>query len=132
MRLAELDGAIGIAALSARSGVDALALTAGFTLIGDVLGLDWAQGVAMQLDPEDPWERLLSAGLARDFQAMRLDFVARIGGKDPLPGIESWIEARRDRVDAFKAMIARAQLGGPPTPAMLAQIAGQARVLFNR
>jgi glutamate dehydrogenase len=132
VRLAELDGAIGIAALAIRSGSDVLDLTGGFTLIGDMLGIDWAQGVAMQLDPEDPWERLLSAGLARDFQAMRLDFVARIGGKNPTKAVNQWIETRRDRVDAFKAMIKRAQTGGPPTPAMLAQIAGQARVLLSR
>ena len=132
VRLAELDGSIGIAALAARSGVEPLALTSGFTLIGDALGIDWAQGVAMQLDPQDPWERLLSAGLARDFQAMRLDFVARLGGADPLAAVENWLSARQGRVAAFKLMVTRAQGGGTPTPAMLAQIAGQARVLLSR
>jgi glutamate dehydrogenase len=36
------------------------------------------------------------------------------------------------RVRAFKAMVDRARMAGAPTPAMLAQVAGQARVLLGR
>jgi glutamate dehydrogenase len=132
VRLAQLDGAIGLAALSARKGIDVIALTHGFTALGEALGLDWAQGVAMQLDPQDPWERLLAAGLARDFQAMRLDFIDRQSGKNPAEGVARWTNANAERVRAFRAMIDRARLSGVPTPAMLAQIAGQARVLLGR
>jgi glutamate dehydrogenase len=132
VRLAELDGAIGLAALSARSRVDVITLTKGFTALGEVLGLDWAQGVAMQLDPEDPWERLLAAGLARDLQAMRLDFLSRHGGKHPEKAVASWSAAHAERVTAFRNMIDRARVGHMPTAAMLAQIAGQARVLLSR
>jgi len=32
----------------------------------------------------------------------------------------------------FKAMVDRARMTGVPTPAMLAQVAGQARVLLGR
>ena len=132
VRLAQLDGAIGIAALATEAKVDVKALTIAFTSIGDALGISWAQGVAMQLDPQDPWERLLVAGLARDFQAMRLDFLRRHGGKKPGDAANEWIEANATRVRSFKAVVDRARMGGMPTPAMLAQIAGQARVLLGR
>lgn len=132
VRLAQLDGAIGLSALAARSKVDVIALTRGFTALGEALGIDWAQGVAMQLDPEDPWERLLVAGLARDFQAMRLEFLHRAGGKKPTEAVAAWRAASADRIAAFRSMIDRARKGAMPSPAMLAQIAGQARVLLSR
>jgi glutamate dehydrogenase len=131
VRLAQLDGAIGLAALSKRSGVDVVALTQGFAELGDALGLDWAQGSAMQLDPVDPWERLLVAGLARDLQAMRLEFLARVGGKKPEKAVETWLTVRQSDVAAFRQMINRARMSAP-TPAMLAQISGQARSLLSR
>ncbi len=131
VQLARLDGAIGIAALATRMQLEPVAVTRAFTALGEALGVDWAQGAAMQLDPHDPWERLLAAGLARDFQAMRLDFLSRHGGSDPQAGVAAWIEAQAARVVAFRAMIDRARLA-MPTTAMLAQIAGQARVLLGR
>ena len=132
VRLAQLDGAIGIAALATEQKVDVKTLTIAFTALGDALGIIWAQGTAMQLDPQDPWERLLVAGLARDFQAMRLDFLRRHGGKKPIEAAQTWIAENAGRVASFKAVVDRARMGGIPTPAMLAQIAGQARVLLGR
>jgi glutamate dehydrogenase len=132
VRLAELDGAIAIAALSARTGVGVLETARAFTSLGAALGLDWAQGSAMQLHPRDPWERLLAAGLGRDFQAMRFDFLARHGGKEPEAGVQNWQRAQSPRIAAFRAMIDRARMTASPSTAMLAQIAGQARVLLNR
>ncbi len=130
VRLAELDGSIGLGALAAKSGTDVIALTGGFTALGAALGIDWAQGTAMQLDPRDPWERLLAAGLARDFQAMRLEFLARKGGKTPGANVERWLADHAQRVASFRTMVDRARTGAQPTPAMLAQIAGQARQLL--
>lgn len=132
VRLAELDGAIGVAALSHRTGVDVLVTTRAFTALGEALGLDWAQGTAMQLSPRDPWERLLAAGLSRDFQAMRLDFLARNGGKKPVDSVAKWEAANAARVAGFRQMIDRARMTTAPSTAMLAQLAGQARVLLNR
>jgi glutamate dehydrogenase len=132
VRLAELDGAIGVAALSQRTGVDVLVTTQAFTALGESLGLDWAQGTAMQLSPRDPWERLLAAGLSRDFQAMRLDFLARNGGKKPVEAVAKWEAANVLRVSGFRHMIDRARMTAAPSTAMLAQLAGQARVLLNR
>ncbi len=132
VQLAQLDGAIGLAALSSTQKGDVTGLTRAFTAIGDALGLSWAQGTAMQLDPQDPWERLLVAGLARDFQTMRLDFLRRRAAKKPLDDAQDWLQTNAARVRAFKAMVDRARMAGLPTPAMLAQVAGQARVLLGR
>lgn len=132
VQLAQLDGAIGLAALSSAQKGDVTALTRAFTALGDALGLSWAQGAAMQMDPQDPWERLLVAGLARDFQTMRLDFLRRRAAKKPLEDTQIWLQANAVRVRAFKAMVDRARMTGMATPAMLAQVAGQARGLLGR
>ncbi|MEP7348575.1 MAG: NAD-glutamate dehydrogenase domain-containing protein [Sphingorhabdus sp.] len=132
VRMAQLDGAIGLAALSAAQKCDVTALTQAFTTLGKGLGISWAQGTAMQMDPQDPWERLLVSGLARDFQAMRLDFLRRRASRKPVEDAQSWLAENAARVRAFKAVADRARMGGTPTPAMLAQIAGQARVLLGR
>jgi glutamate dehydrogenase len=128
--MAKLDGAIGVASLAKRIKVDELALARAFTLIGAELGLDWAQGAAMQLTPNDPWERLLAAGLARDFQTMRLEFLAKIGGKNPEKAVLQWLEVKAPAVTRFRDMTDRAHHTALPSTAMLAQIAGQARQLF--
>jgi glutamate dehydrogenase len=131
VRMAQLDGAIGLAALAIERHADAKELTKGFVRLGDALGLGWAQNSAMQMDPKDPWERLLVAGLARDFQAMRLDFLRRQKAMDA-DAVGTWLTKHQDRVAMFRTMIDRARRGGLPTPAMLAQIAGQARTLLGR
>ena len=131
VHLAELDGVVGLAALAGRTGTDPKALARAFTAVGAALGLDWAQGTAMRLTPTDPWERLLIAGLARDFQQMRLEFLARDVG-DPQARVDAWLAAQAARVAQFRALIDRARVMANPSPAMLAQIAGQARVLLGR
>ena len=131
-RLFELDGAVGLADLARTLGLGIAELTRAFTALGQGLGLDWAQAVAARLQPADPWERLLIAGLARDFQQLRLDFLAEHGGKDPEVAVTAWLEAQQARVAQFSTVVRRARNAGTPTAAMLAQIAGQARVLLGR
>ena len=131
VHLVEMDGAVGIAALSSRSGTDEIAITNAFTRLGAALGLDWAQGVAMRLEPTDPWERLLIAGLARDFQQMRLEFLGR-DPANPEARVDDWLSANAARVTQFRALVDRARMVATPSAAMLAQIAGQARVLLAR
>ena len=135
--LYDLDGAVGLAALSLTAGIDARALTAAFTDLGERIGLDWAQSSSALMNPSDVWERLLVAGLSRDFQQMRLDFLRRLsrrkGAKDdPLGAVADWAEQHAEAIRRFRAMIGRAQAQGEVAPAMLAQIATMARNLLGR
>lgn len=126
------DGAAGIAYLAKTREIDALDVAAAFTRLGSMLGLDWAQMTATRINPSDPWDRLLVAGLARDFQQMRLDFLRRARSKDMGQFLESWVEKNSARVAQFRHIVDRAQLSPRPSIAMLAQIAGQARILLTR
>jgi glutamate dehydrogenase len=132
VHLYDMDGAIGLAHLAAERNVDATALTGAFADLGQALGLDWAQQAASRASPSDPWERLLVAGLARDFQQMRLEFLARAENVDPSAHVAAWLGAHAALVGQYRALIARAQASGTVAPAMLAQLAGQARTLLMR
>jgi glutamate dehydrogenase len=136
-QLFAIDGAIGLARLSRDTGIPPVKLTHAFIDLGERLGLDWAQSIAAVMVPSDPWERLLVAGLARDFQQMRFEFVrAHSRGKqakgDPLASIERWAGEQAGPIAQFRAIVARAQAGGTMAPAMLAHIASQARNLLRR
>ena len=135
--LYDLDGAIGLAALSGGAQIDARDLTAAFSDLGSRLGLDWAQSIAAMMNPSDVWERLLVAGLSRDFQQMRLEFLRRLarrkGAKEnPAAAVANWADEHAGAISQFRAMIGRAQGQNPVAPAMLAQIASQARNLLGR
>ena len=93
------------------------------------------------MNPSDVWERLLVAGLARDFQQMRLDLLRRLGrrksggkggDKDLAGAVERWVAEHAVAVRQFRAMVTRAQAQTPLAPAMLAQIASMARNLLAR
>jgi len=131
VRLYELDGVFGIAALAARKRTDELGLTRAYTRLGEALGLDWAQQQVARFVPADHWERLLTAGLARDFEQLRIDFLARVRG-DADEAVDKFIEAQAARIDQFRQLIARARTEGQVSAPMLAQIAGQARILLGR
>jgi len=131
-RLFEMDGAVGLADLGQRLGEDEAVLTRAFTRLGQALGLDWAQGTAARISSGDPWERLLLAGLSRDFQQLRLDFLGRRAAGDPGAAVEAWLADQAGRVAQFRGLVARARTAAQPGAAMLAQIAGQARVLLAR
>ena len=93
----DMDGAIGLANLARDIGIDAHALAAIFIALGEKLGLDWAQSTAAVMNPSDVWERLLVAGLARDFQQLRLDFLRRIARRktnrsDLAAAVKGWME----------------------------------------
>jgi glutamate dehydrogenase len=132
VRLYELDGVFGIAALAARKQVDELALTRAYTRLGEALGVDWAQQQVARFVPRDQWERLLTAGLARDFEQLRIEFLARGRAKDPDESVESWITSQGARIDQFRQLVARARAEGQVSAAMLGQIASQARILLAR
>ena len=132
VRLFELDGVFGVAALAAKRHVDELALTRAYTKLGEALGLDWAQQQVARFVPADQWERLLTAGLARDFEQLRIEFLSRLGGSDLDAGVEEWIDEQRPRIDQFRHLVSRARAEGHVSAPMLAQIAGQARILLGR
>jgi glutamate dehydrogenase len=132
-----IDGSIGLARLARDTGISPIALTRAFSDLGERLGLDWAQQRAAVMIPSDPWERLLVAGLARDFQRMRFEFIRGLASgkrakEDPEAQIARWASAREPAIRQFRAMIGRAQSANPLVPAMLAQIASQARNLLQR
>ena len=132
VRLFELDGVVGLADLGGGSGIDETQIARAFTHLGQALGLDWAQSTAARITSSDPWERLLIAGLARDFQQLRLDFLGRTANGAPEEAVARWLGENAGRVGQFKAVVDRARHAPAPNAAMLAQIAGQARVLLGR
>ena len=132
VQLYHLDGVFGLAALAARKEVDPLAITEAYTRMGEVLGLDWAQQQLARFVPSDQWERLLVAGLARDFEQLRIDFLARQRSDDPVASVERWVDRNDARIKQFRLLIDRARTSGGTSSAMLAQIAQQARILLGR
>ncbi|HVM23252.1 MAG TPA: NAD-glutamate dehydrogenase domain-containing protein [Sphingomicrobium sp.] len=132
VRLFELDGIFGIAGLAARNKLDELSVTRAYTRLGEALGLDWAQQQVARFVPADQWERLLTAGLARDFEQLRIEFLSRCRGKDVDAGVEEWVAEHQARIEQFRKLIARARSEGHVSAPMLAQIASQARILLGR
>jgi glutamate dehydrogenase len=132
VRLYELDGAIGTAALAAELEVSELDITHAYTRLGEALGLDWAKAASLRFGSSDPWERLLAAGLSRDFEQLRLDFLARTESANPITEVESWLSQQRPRIRQFTELVDRARLAPAPSAAMLAQICTQARILLGR
>ncbi|MBA3676630.1 MAG: NAD-glutamate dehydrogenase [Sphingosinicella sp.] len=132
VRLYELNGGIGIAVLGQKMGIDELALTEAYTKLGEVLGLDWAQTAANRFQATDQWERLLTAGLAREFEQLRLDFLERRKGDNPQAAVDQWAAKQAARIDQFRRIVDRARISPVTTAPMLAQIATQARMLLAR
>lgn len=132
IRLFELDGVFGIAAMGARKGLDEVAVTRAYTKLGEVLGIDWAQQQVARFVPNDQWERLLAAGLMRDFEQLRIDFLNRTRADDPDKSVDRWVSDNPKRIAQFRQLIERAKLTGAITAPMLAQIASQARILLAR
>jgi glutamate dehydrogenase len=132
VRLYELDGVFGIAALAAEKKFDELALTRAYTSLGEALSLDWAQQQVARFVPGDQWERLLTAGLARDFEQLRIEFLTRRRSSDPEAAVGEWIEKQRPRIEQFRRLVTRARTEGQVTASMLAQLAAQARILLAR
>ena len=132
VRLFELNGAIGIATLAQKLKMDPVELTRAYTKLGEALGLDWAQVAANRFAASDQWERLLTAGLAREFEQLRLEFLERRRTADPKAAVDQWVSAQGPRIDQFRRLVDRARTAPVTTAPMLAQIATQARVLLGR
>ena len=100
--------------------------------LADARGLAVTSHTLLEVAGLHAWERLLTAGLSRDFEQLRLDFLARHGSTQPVAAVDEWLKAQAPRVDQFRQLVARVRALPQPTPAMLAQIASQARVLLAR
>ena len=133
LRIAALDGAVGIGLLSDELGLAPDQAARAYTRLGEALGLDWAKGAAATLNPADPWERLLQARLVRDFEHLRIALVGRITerGGDPLAAVEAWLTGHADRVARVAGLVARARAGASVTTAMLAHLDSQARSVIG-
>jgi glutamate dehydrogenase len=132
VRLVELNGAVGLAMLGRKLGVGEVELTRAYTKLGEALGLDWAQNAANHFQARDQWERLLTAGLARDFEQLRLEFLERRKSDDPKGAVDKWVADQGPRIEQFRRTVERARTASVTTAPMLAQIATQARVLLGR
>ena len=132
VRMHALDGSVGIGLLAADLGGDEAQVAMGYTHLGETLGLDWAKGAALLLAPTDPWERLLKAGLVRDFEQLRLDLMRRIvkPGGDPVAEVNTWLADNHARANRVCALVSRARHSGAVTTAMLAHVASQARAVL--
>jgi len=75
---------------------------------------------------------LLTAGLARDFEQLRIEFLSRCRCTDVDRGVGDWIEEHGSRIGQFRELVSRARSEGHVSAPMLAQIAGQARILLGR
>jgi glutamate dehydrogenase len=133
VRIEALDGAIGVGLLATDLGVNEADTATAYTALGQATGLDWAKSAAMSLDPSDPWERLLKAGLVRDFEQLRLDLMRRIvkPGKNPVAAVAFWLEANSALVARIATPVTRARSGGSVSTAMLAHLASQARAALG-
>jgi glutamate dehydrogenase len=132
VRLFEMNGAVGLAVLGQKLKVDEIQLTRAYTKLGEALGLDWAQHAANNFQARDQWERLLTAGLARDFEQLRLEFMERRKSDDPKAVVDKWVASQGPRIEQFRRTVERARTASVTTAPMLAQIATQARVLLGR
>ena len=132
VRLFEVDNAFGIAALAADKQIDVLEITKAYVVLGEALGLDWAQQQIARFVPADPWERLLIAGLERDFEQLRIDFLGRLRDPDVVASTNKWIGRHASRIEQFRGMVGKARTSGTVTAPMLAQLANQARILLGR
>ncbi len=132
IRLFELNGAVGLATLGQKQKADEIQLTRAYTKLGEALGLDWAQNAANHFQARDQWERLLTAGLARDFEQLRLEFLERRKSDDPKATVDKWVAEQGPRIEQFRRTVERARTASVTTAPMLAQIATQARVLLGR
>ena len=133
----DLDGSVGLAKLASDTDIGPKMVTQGFSNLGAMLGIDWAQSTAAKMNPSDVWERLLTSGLARDFQQMRLELLRRLArrkdAKTDMPAVvENWAEDHETAIRQFRTMVDRAQAQTPVAPAMLAQVASMARNLLAR
>ena len=101
----------------------------GWTRVSSTTG-GLGQPISVALPPAGGAQRIL----VREFEQLRLDFLQRRVGTDAAPEalVAQWLADNAARVGQFRAVVDRARHAAQPSAAMLAQVAGQARVLLGR
>jgi hypothetical protein len=109
VRLFELDGVFGIAALGARKG-DELGLTRAYTKLGEALGIDWAQQQQSRASSRRPVGAAAHRRPRARFRAAahRLPRTAS-AADDPDKASTQWVEAQGPRIEQFRRLIERAR-----------------------
>ena len=130
--LYEMEGIIGIASLTARMGGDVVGITGAVIRLGEATGIHWLHSAAAKIEPSDPWERQLLSGLVHEMQSARLELIARLGVENIGDRVDTWLAQQAPRIAQLHHQLARAQNAPAPTVAMLAELAGQARMLMSR
>ncbi|HEY4548411.1 MAG TPA: NAD-glutamate dehydrogenase [Pedomonas sp.] len=131
-----LNGGVGVALLAEELGLDEADIAHAYTLLGDRLGLDWAAGMAVSLMPADPWERLLLAGTAHDFERVRLEVVRRLVSTGNAPSaqaaVEDWLSEQEVVANRIRALVENVRASKPATTAKLTHLASQVRQQLSR
>lgn len=134
--LVVLNGGVGVALLAEELGLDEADIAHAYTLLGDRLGLDWAAGMSASLHPADPWERLLVAGTAHDFERVRLELIRRrvLAGKadSALAAVENWLVEQEECANRIRALVENVRASKPATTAKLTHLASQVRQQLMR
>ena len=131
-----LNGGVGVALLAEELGLDEADIAHAYTLLGDRLGLDWAAGMAANLHPADPWERLLLAGTAHDFERVRLELIRRLvmanDASSAQAVVEQWLEEQDLCARRVRALVENVRASKPATTAKLTHLASQVRQQLTR
>ena len=53
--------------------------------------------------------------MARDFEQLRLEWMARTRGQDPEAAVDRWVERQGPRIEQFRRLVSRARTGGNAT-----------------
>ena len=134
--LVVLNGGVGVALLAEELGLDEADIAHAYTLLGDRLGLDWAAGMASSLMPADPWERLLLAGTAHDFERVRLELIRRLvsGGTitSAQAAVEAWLVEQEACANRVRTLVQNVRASKPATTAKLTHLASQVRQQLTR
>ena len=133
LQLKALDGAIGVSNLAADIKVPDAQLAEAYTILGEQLGLDWANGACEQLAPADPWERLLLSGTSHECERLRLDLIRRLvpEGDDPVARIQQWLAGNDSKIARARALMAEMRSQPPMTTAKLTHLTTQVRQLIG-
>lgn len=101
--------------------------------IGNHFRLDWLRREANRLAPENTWRKLAIDAIIDDLWGTQDDLSRAVlkGGESGRAAIESWVEARPDKVRRVEQLIGELESAGRIELAMLAVVNRELRELVN-